>query len=92
MAYDRRNRSPAVQLKVFVHGLVLNEESGEVTDLDVSFGPPGQTIPKLPFQVTVGPTIHNTFGKFNPKAKKLNPTTTSIIEASTATPSSSPTA
>ncbi|KAG6920027.1 hypothetical protein DXG01_010095 [Tephrocybe rancida] len=91
-AYNKRNKNPALQLNVFVHGLVLNEESGEVKDLGVSFGPPGQTIPKLPFEVTMAPTIHNSFGKFKPKAKKLDPTSTFTTVASTATtPLSSPT-
>ncbi|KAG6884995.1 hypothetical protein C0993_006646 [Termitomyces sp. T159_Od127] len=81
-AYDKRNKNPDLQLKVFVHGLVFDEKSREVKDLGVSFGPPGQTIPKLPFYVIVAPTIHNSFGKFNPKAKKLDPTQTSNGAAS----------
>ncbi|KAG5341530.1 hypothetical protein C0989_009891 [Termitomyces sp. Mn162] len=82
VAYDKRNRDPNLQLKVFVHGFVLDEESLEVKDLGISFGPPGQTIPKLPFDVTVASTFHNSFGKFNPKAKKLDPTQISDVAAS----------
>ncbi|KAG5731764.1 Carbonic anhydrase [Termitomyces sp. T112] len=82
VAYDKRNRDPNLQLKVFVHGFVLDEESLEVKDLGISFGPPGQTIPKLPFDVTVASTFHNSFGKFNPKAKKLDPTQISNVAAS----------
>ncbi|KAG6813744.1 hypothetical protein H0H92_007696 [Tricholoma furcatifolium] len=62
-AYNKRNRDPELQFKVFVHGLVMDEGSGEVKDLKVSFGPPGESIPKLPFDVVVSPTIPNSFGK-----------------------------
>ncbi|TFK44448.1 carbonic anhydrase [Crucibulum laeve] len=34
---------------VYVHGLVYDELSGEVSDLRVSFGPPGKKIPAVPF-------------------------------------------
>ncbi|KAG6857733.1 hypothetical protein H0H87_004149 [Tephrocybe sp. NHM501043] len=83
IAYDKRNKNPALQFKVFVHGFVLDEETGEVKDLGVSFGPPGQIIPEVPFEVIVEPTIHNSFGKFKPKAKKLDPTSTSAGVTST---------
>ncbi|KAG6837806.1 hypothetical protein H0H93_016174 [Arthromyces matolae] len=69
--------NPDLQFNVFVHGLVLDEESGEVTNLDVSFGPPGQSIPNLLLKLNKGPVIQNSFGRFDPKAKKLAPTTTS---------------
>ncbi|KAF8971060.1 carbonic anhydrase [Flammula alnicola] len=36
-------------LDVFVHGLVYDETTGEVHDLNVSFGPPGKKIPTIPF-------------------------------------------
>ncbi|GLB37368.1 putative reversible hydration of carbon dioxide [Lyophyllum shimeji] len=83
IAYNRRNKTN--KLRVFVHGLVVNEESGEVKDLGVSFGPPGQTIPKLPFEVIVEPKHHNSFGKFKPKAKKLDPTSSFTAPAETST-------
>lgn len=34
---------------VFIHGLVYDLENGEVTDLNVSIGPPGREIPKSPW-------------------------------------------
>lgn len=87
-AYSRRNKTN--KLRVFVHGLVVNEETGVVMDLNVSFGPPEQTIPKLPFEVIVKQKRRNSFGKFKPKATKLEPTATSTAVIET-TPSSLPT-
>jgi len=87
-AYSRRNKTN--KLRVFVHGLVVNEETGVVMDLNVSFGPPEQTIPKLPFEVIVKQKRRNSFGKFKPKATKLGPTATSTAVIET-TPSSLPT-
>ncbi|KAK0463746.1 carbonic anhydrase [Desarmillaria tabescens] len=34
---------------VFIHGLVYDVENGEITNLDVSVGPPGISIPPVPF-------------------------------------------
>jgi len=36
-------------MNIFVHGFVYDEVSGEVHDLNVSFGPPGKPIPHVPF-------------------------------------------
>jgi len=36
-------------IDVFVHGFVYDEDTGEVNDLHVSFGPPGKAIPHVPF-------------------------------------------
>jgi len=38
---------------VFVHGFVYDEATGEVHDLHISFGPPGQKIPHIPFKALV---------------------------------------
>jgi carbonic anhydrase len=35
--------------EVYVHGFVFDETTGEVTNLNVSFGPPGMPIPPVPF-------------------------------------------
>jgi carbonic anhydrase len=35
---------------VFVHGFVYDEDTGEVHDLNISFGPPGKPIPSVPFK------------------------------------------
>jgi len=37
---------------VFIHGWVYDLENGEVTDLNVSLGPPGREIPKSPWPAT----------------------------------------
>ncbi|KAF5321501.1 hypothetical protein D9619_001508 [Psilocybe cf. subviscida] len=37
-------------IKVFVHGLVFDEVTGNVYNLGVSFGPPGEAIPAVPFK------------------------------------------
>ena len=37
-------------LNVFVHGFVLDETTGEVINLSVSFGPPGKAVPYPPFR------------------------------------------
>jgi len=37
---------------VFIHGWVYDVENGEVTDLNVSLGPPGREIPKSPWPAT----------------------------------------
>lgn len=37
-------------IDVFVHGFVHDESTGEVHDLNVSFGPPGKAIPAVPFK------------------------------------------
>ncbi|KAF8070409.1 carbonic anhydrase [Lyophyllum atratum] len=86
IAYNKRN-DKTNHVHVFVHGLVVNEENGEVKDLGVSFGPPGQTIPKLPFEVIAEAKHHNSFGKYKPKAKKLDPTSTSTSPVKTSTSS-----
>ncbi|KAF5385937.1 hypothetical protein D9615_002292 [Tricholomella constricta] len=81
IAYHKKNNKNN-NVQVFVYGLVLDEDSGEVKDLGVSFGPPGKTIPKLPgdLEVIVAPKHTNTFRKFKAKAKKLKPSTTPNAE------------
>ena len=37
---------------VFIHGWVYDVENGEVSDLNVSLGPPGREIPKSPWPAT----------------------------------------
>ncbi|KAH9485145.1 Carbonic anhydrase [Psilocybe cubensis] len=37
-------------IDVFVHGFVYDESTGEVHNLNISFGPPGKTIPSVPFK------------------------------------------
>jgi carbonic anhydrase len=37
-------------ITVFVHGLVFDETTGNVYNLGVSFGPPGEAIPAVPFK------------------------------------------
>jgi carbonic anhydrase len=46
-AYTRPSTN---KFDVFVHGFVLDETTGEVIDLSVSFGPPGKPIPYPPFR------------------------------------------
>jgi len=84
MAYHRRNKR-VKKVKVYVHGFVFDEETGEVKNLDVSFGPPGKLIPKVPFEAIVEAKKHNQFGKWKAKAKKLAPTPTSTSATSTPT-------
>ncbi|RDB24793.1 Carbonic anhydrase [Hypsizygus marmoreus] len=43
--YHKKNFK-SKKVEVFVHGLVFDEQTGEVKDLGVSFGPPGQVVPK----------------------------------------------
>lgn len=38
------------KIDVFVHGFVYDELTGDVSDLHVSFGPPGKHIPHIPFK------------------------------------------
>jgi len=38
------------EMDIFVHGFVYDEVTGEVHDLNVSFGPPGKPIPHVPFK------------------------------------------
>ncbi|PPR02420.1 hypothetical protein CVT26_011388 [Gymnopilus dilepis] len=53
-AYSRRRRIHGHQnhlpTDVFVHGFVYDESTGQVHDLNVSFGPPGKAIPHVPFE------------------------------------------
>jgi len=50
-AYSRRSSSSRYKnLAVFVHGMVVDENTGEVYNLNVSFGPPGQAVPDVPFK------------------------------------------
>jgi len=53
-AYQRSARMNAkkTSVEVFVHGFVHDETTGTVTDLGVSFGPPGKPIPAIPFTAT----------------------------------------
>jgi len=46
--YDRARRGKTAK-DIFVHGLVLDETTGKVVNLRVSFGPPGKVIPHVPF-------------------------------------------
>jgi len=51
-AYQVGPKTPQKEFayNTFVHGFVYDEETGEVTNLQVSFGPPGQLIPDIPFE------------------------------------------
>ncbi|KAF8635322.1 hypothetical protein AX17_003942, partial [Amanita inopinata Kibby_2008] len=42
---------------VFIHGWVYDVENGVVSDLDVSVGPPGITVPKSPFPAASGSPV-----------------------------------
>ncbi|KAK0184965.1 carbonic anhydrase [Armillaria mellea] len=44
--------SNSTMTAVFIHGLVYDVENGEITNLDVSVGPPGVPIPPVPFPHT----------------------------------------
>ncbi|KAJ3569601.1 hypothetical protein NP233_g4944 [Leucocoprinus birnbaumii] len=51
-AYKKKKHSKANKqqdIHVFVHGFVYDENNGEVKNLGISFGPPGQKIPDIPF-------------------------------------------
>ncbi|KAG5645419.1 hypothetical protein DXG03_006243 [Asterophora parasitica] len=78
IAYHRKNRK-TTKVHVFVYGLVLDEATGEVKDLGVSFGPPTVPVPKLPdfIQVRMAAKRKHKFGGFKAKAKLLAPTLTS---------------
>lgn len=78
-------------MEVYGHGFVFDEETGEVKDLGVSFGPPGKTIPVIPFGAIAEPRLHHQFGKFKAKAKKLTPTSTSTSVTSTSSSTTTPT-
>ncbi|KAK0488418.1 carbonic anhydrase [Armillaria novae-zelandiae] len=41
--------SNSTKAVVFIHGLVYDVENGEITNLDVSVGPPGVPVPPVPF-------------------------------------------
>jgi len=47
-AYARGAKSQ--DINVFVHGFVYDETTGEVHNLNVSFGPPGKAVPHIPFE------------------------------------------
>lgn len=47
---DADSDSSDEQPHVFVHGFVYDGATGEVRDLHVSFGPPGEKIPTIPFE------------------------------------------
>jgi len=44
-----KTRTAKTSVEVYVHGFVFDEETGEVVNLNVSFGPPGLPIPPIPF-------------------------------------------
>lgn len=46
--------SNSIKAAVFIHGLVYDVENGEITNLDVSVGPPGVPIPPVPFPAHSG--------------------------------------
>jgi len=47
---DAKTRMANTNLEVYVHGFVVDESTGVVNDLKVSFGPPGKPIPPVPFK------------------------------------------
>jgi len=50
-AYARGVRTDKNEVvDVFVHGFVYDEATGQVHDLNISFGPPGKPIPNVPFE------------------------------------------
>jgi carbonic anhydrase len=50
-AYSKsRSNNNHQNIAVFVHGLVFDETSGNVYNLGVSFGPPGEAVPAVPFK------------------------------------------
>lgn len=50
--YQDARLNPHSKVKdIFVHGFVHDEDTGEVVDLGVSFGPPGKPVPHMPFVV-----------------------------------------
>ncbi|PBK66745.1 carbonic anhydrase [Armillaria solidipes] len=51
---------------VFIHGLVYDVENGEITNLDVSVGPPGTHIPPVPFPRRKAPTEVFTIQSYGP--------------------------
>ncbi|KAJ7928514.1 carbonic anhydrase [Mycena leptocephala] len=44
------------EIDVFVHGFVYDMDTGDVLNLGVTFGPPGKTLPKVPFSVVASAT------------------------------------
>jgi len=46
----RISAAKMTKFQVYVHGFVFDEASGEVVNLNVSFGPPGNPIPSIPFE------------------------------------------
>jgi len=45
------NQKNEKMVEIFVHGLVYDIETGEVTDLGVSVGPPGREVPRTLFRL-----------------------------------------
>jgi len=66
-------------VELYGHGFVLNEETGEVTNLDVSFGPPGRPVVQVPFKTLPKARLHIPYGKFDAKAKKQEPLSSTSV-------------
>lgn len=69
--YRETRLNPGSVKDIFVHGFVHDEANGEVVDLGVSFGPPGEPIPHVPFGVRRRTeNIHRSVGPGTNKGKK----------------------
>jgi len=62
------------ETELYGHGLVIDEETGDVQDLNVSFGPPGKELVEPPFDKVPKPRMHIPQGKFEARKKKVPPT------------------
>ncbi|KAJ6558461.1 carbonic anhydrase [Mycena vulgaris] len=63
------------EIDVFVHGFVYDMDTGDVYNLGVTFGPPGKTLPKVPFSAVASATkalegAHSTSASAAPSASK----------------------
>lgn len=58
---------------VFIHGFVYDIENGEVKNLGISVGPPGKTIPKIPFETVAGAAhkVAEAHGSHGSSGKKI---------------------
>lgn len=81
-AYKKKmfHKNKQQEIEVYVHGLVYNESNGEVKNLRVSFGPPGKTVPDIPFPAIEA--AHNWHGpKWLPGINKGKNTKTVTVSA-----------
>jgi len=73
------------EVELYGHGIVIDEETGDVKDLNVSFGPPGKDVVEMPFDKVPKARMHIPFGKFQSRKKKVSPTPMDGVQATFST-------